>query len=334
MSCPNATSPIDIQNILYSICELKCDYEFSYPNSSTLWLKNNSDHISIKTEFSPDDKSVIFNEGNYQVHEIRIYVKSLHTYTGQNADAEMFIHHKNEKGGNDLLVCIPIVNQNSSNGESSEIFSKIFTELAKRANSKNSESVININSFSLNKLIPMKPYYSYKGTLPYKPCNGTYDIIVFSKNNGGYLTMTNNIYSKLSEIITTNNYLVHKKDTSNVFYNELGPSVLSNSKATSDDIFIDCQPTGADGESLVPVNKTLESALAPDISNLFQNKYFKMLIPVLIIIIVLKIGALILGSISKGGRGGGAAGASASISASASTSALTGGGIRSLCKKK
>ena len=73
---------------------------------------------------------------------------------------------------------------------------------------------------------------------------------------------------------------------------------------------------------------------SPDISNLFQNKYFKMLIPVLIIIIVLKIGALILGSISKGGRGGGAAGASASISASASTSALTGGGIRILCKKK
>ena len=95
----------------------------------------------------------------------------------------------------------------------------------------------------------MKPYYSYKGTLPYKPCNGTYDLIVFSKNNGGYLTMTDNIYSKLSEIITTNNYLVHKKDTTNVFYNELGPSVLANSQATSDDIFIDCQPTGADGES-------------------------------------------------------------------------------------
>ena len=144
--------------------------------------------------------------------------------------------------------------------------------------------------------------------------------------------MTDNIYSKLSEIITTNNYLVHKKDTSNVFYNELGPSVLSNSKATSDDIFIDCQPTGADGESLVPVNKTLESALSSETFNLFQNKYFKMLIPVLIIIIVLKIGSLIFGSISRGGRGGGAAGTTANAAGAALTGG--GGGIRSLCKKK
>jgi len=58
-----------------------------------------------------------------------------------------------------------------------------------------------------------------------------------------------------------------------------------------------------------------------------------MLIPVLIIIIVLKIGSLIFGSISRGGRGGGAAGAP--TGATAPTNALTGGGgIRSLGRKK
>ena len=323
MSCPNATSPIDIKNTTYSICELKCDYEFNYPTSSTLWLKNNSDYISFKTEIT-SDMPVLYNEGKYQVHEIRIFVKSLHTYNGQYADAEMFIHHINESGGNDLLVCIPIVKQDFSNGESSEIFRNIFNELAKRANSKNSETVININTFSLNKLIPMKPFYSYKGTLPYKPCNGNFDIIVFSKSNGGFITMTDNIYSKLSAIITPNIYTVKKIDNTYVYYNELGPSALS--KSTSDDIFIDCQPTGADGESLVPVNKTIESALAPDISKLLQNKYLKMLIPVLIIILILKIGGIILGSIS---RGGSASSSSASASASASSSsAVTSGGSR------
>ena len=292
-------------------------------------LKNKSDHISIKTEIT-SVMPVLYNESKYQVHEIRIFVKSLHTYNGQYADAEMFIHHKNENGGNDLLVCIPIVRQDFSNGESSEIFRNIFTELSKRANSKNSETVININTFSLNKLIPMKPFYSYKGTLPYKPCNGNYDIIVFNKNNGGFITMNDNIYSKLNEIITLNNYNVHKVDDTYVYYNELGPSFLSTS--TSDEIFIDCQPTGDDGTSLVPVNKSLTSALSADIptlSNLLKNKFVKTLITVLIIIIVLKVSTAIFKGISSGGSSGGG-GATSSISSPLSK---VGGGASSFFKK-
>ena len=305
MSCPNATAPINIKLKEYSICEFKCDYEFSYPPSSTLWLKNMEEYLSIKTEVTAD-MPVLYNNNKYQVHEIRLYTPSLHAYAGEKAAAELILHHKNEKGGNDLLVCIPIIKDNSSaNGESSEIFRTIFNDLAKQANSKGRETVIDITSFNLNKLIPLKPFHTYEGTLLYKPCNGAYDYIVFGKNNGGYITMTDKTYAMMSLLIKKNhNYVIHKVDDSFVFYNPKGPSALSKSK-NNDEIYINCEPTGASGESLVPVNKYIEPALAHTVSDFFSNKYVKIVVPVIVIFIMVKIVGGIFNSISSRGGGGG-----------------------------
>ena len=41
-----------------------------------------------------------------EVHEIRIYTPSLHTYDGVRAEAEMIIVHSGF--GKNLLVCIPM----------------------------------------------------------------------------------------------------------------------------------------------------------------------------------------------------------------------------------
>jgi carbonic anhydrase len=302
MSCPNATAPINIKITPYSNCELKCDFHFSYPNSSALWLTNNDEYLSIKTE-TGGDTPVTYNESKYQIIEIRLYSKSLHTYAGENASAELIIHHKSVQGGNDLMVCIPIMNDNNSaKGESSELFRMIVSELAKQANSKNRETVVNIGSFSLNKLVPMAPYYTYTASLLYAPCNGTFDYVVFSKHNGGFMTMNDRTYALFTEIIAKKHtYTIHRISDSNVFYNAKGPSALSSSDR-KEEIFIDCQPTGADGESLVPVYKSLEPALVNNIGDFFNSKIVKMVLPAIMIFLVVKFAGSIFNSISNVGK--------------------------------
>jgi carbonic anhydrase len=312
MTCPNATSPINIKLAQYSTCDLKCDYNFSYPIATPLTLTNKEVYLLIQTEQSAD-LPVVYNDNKYQIHELRLYTKSLHTYAGEYASAELIIHHKNVQGGNDLMVCIPIMNDNSSKGQSSELFRTIMHETAKQANSKNSETLVNITAFNLNKLIPLYPFYTYQGSLLYSPCNGLYNYIVFSKSNGGFMTMDDKTFSLFTQIIPqTHNLTTHTISDGNVFYNTQGPSTLLSKYRNNDEIYIDCQPTGADGESLVPVNKSIEPALVVDISTLFNNKYLKMVLPVLMIFCVVRFAGGILNSISNVGgaasRGGGGKG--------------------------
>ncbi len=111
----------------------------------------------------------------------------------------------------------------------------------------------------------------------------------------------------MSHLIKKNhNYIIHKVDDSFVFYNPKGPSALSKSK-NNDEIYINCEPTGSSGESLVPVNKYIEPALAHTISDFFSNKYVKIVVPVIVIFIMVKIVGGIFNSISSrgGGSGGG-----------------------------
>jgi carbonic anhydrase len=314
MSCPNSTAPININTTPYAMCELKCDYKFGYPDSPTLVLTNNDAYLSIQFD-QTGNAPVVYNDSKYQIHEIRLYPISLHTYGGQNASAELIIHHSNVQGGNDLIVCIPIMNDNSPKGESSELFRMIMSEVANQANSQNRETVANIDSFSLNKFIPMFPYYSYSASLLYTPCGGAYDYIVFSINNGGFMTMDNDTYALFTQVITpTNTYSVNPISDSSVFYNATGPTSIASSSNSNDEIFIDCQPTGANGESLVPVYKSLEPALANNIGDVLNNKFVKMVAPALIIFIVVKFVGSILNSMtnvgkqSGGGGGGGGSG--------------------------
>ena len=305
MSCPNATAPININLTPYTTCELKCDYSFSYSITPTLVLTNNGNNLLIQPENSYDTP-VVYNDSRYQVHEIRLYYASLHTYAGENASAELIIHHTNIQGGNDLIVCIPVMSDDSSNSNSSQLFSTIISQVANQANSSNQQTVASITTFTLNQMVPMTPFYTYSGTLLYAPCNGQYDYIVFSKNNGGYITMSSSTYSTFTQIISQNtDYTVVGIDESSVFYNASGPSNgASTSSENSDEIYIDCQPTGANGTSLVPVNKTIEPGLVVGLSDFINNPYIKSLLPVFVIFIVVKIAGSILNSISNVSSGG------------------------------
>ena len=113
MSCPNATSPIDISiSKITGNCALKCSYSFHYSNSSCI-ATNRGDYLSIsydKTSSPP----VLYNATGYDVKEIRLYIPSLHYYNDSKTNGELVIVHTSKTGSVPLLVCIPIKSNNTS----------------------------------------------------------------------------------------------------------------------------------------------------------------------------------------------------------------------------
>ena len=295
MSCPNATAPIDITNNTASTCELKCNYNFNYPLTNVLTVSNRGDYISMRIE-KTNDSSVSFNADNYDVKDIRIYQPSLHTYGGSKSDAEMIISHYNTSGGKNLLVCIPII-IGASSADSSTLFDTILSDVAKNANSLGKYTVINSSSFTLNKFIPMKPFYSYTGTLPYLPCNGSHNFVVFSKEDSN-VYMSTSAFSVLKKLVYANKYSTKTdKNKGGLFYNEKGPSTITNKDG---DIYIDCTPTGASGESLVPIPSQTQALLSfSSVGPIFDNIFFKIFIAILVILFIWKAGYFILTKISN-----------------------------------
>jgi hypothetical protein len=213
--------------------------------------------------------------------------------------------HNNVSSQGNLLVCVPI-SVGASQGESLSMFDTLISEVAKTANSPGAKTTINIPTFTLDKFIPKKPYYSYTGTLPYSPCNGEYDYVVFSKDNDAVLSISSNAFNSLKKIITANSY-ESKNNKKGVFFNKNGPSPLAG--GAKGDIYMECLPTGSDGESLVPIEKTSEQMFNTEsIKQLFKNNLFiQILTGILLILILTKLGGWLLSGLTsdKGQAGGG-----------------------------
>lgn len=299
MTCPNATAPVNIENNTGSICDLKCEYSFQYSNSS-LNVANRGDYLSLKTDPS-NNPPVTFNANKYDISEIRLYQPSLHAYRGKSAAAELIIVHSGVSSQGNLLVCVPIVlgSSSTSNPESSSILDLIISEVAKTANSAGTKTSVNIPSFSVNKLVPMKPYFSYTGTLPYSPCSGQYDYIVYSQDSGAFLAITEPAYTSLQQVISANSYS-RQPNRGGVYYNKNGPT--NSVGGAGNDIYIECSPTGSEGEVLVPLTKNSEELFNTEtIKQFFKNNSWmtKVLIGLVIVVVLVKLGGFLFSKYDK-----------------------------------
>jgi len=279
MSVSGATSPIDITNNYNDICIEKCKYSFKYPLSN-LNITNKGGYIYITPE-NFNDSPVLYYSKKYNVRGIRLYRKSLHTYGGKNADAELLIIHNNVISSDILIVSIPIM-VGSGNPKSSAIFDTLITEVAKTANSVGKQTSLNNVSFTLDDLIPMNPFFSYNGTLPFSPFNGTNSFVVFnianaiSMSTAAFQSFSNIISESTSQIVPVQNGL---------YYNQKGPTYYSPS-GKSEEIYIECLPTGSSGEVLIEKNKTTETVFNNQIMiNIFNNKIFQGIFIAFLIII-------------------------------------------------
>lgn len=299
MSCSNATSPINIVKSVAGKCDLKCSVIFNYSITSVR-AENKGDFIRLA--FDPQNNPpVIFNAQKYVVQEARIYQPSLHTFSGQHTGAEIIILHQNQSSNQNLLVCVPI----NSSGSTSSTLDDIIKQVAEKANTKGSSTNISNPTFSIKQLIPNKPFYNYVGTLPYLPCNGTYEYIVFDKSNA--INITNNDLLNITKVISPSLYAIHNP-VGGLFYNDGGPGTF----ADGDDIYIECNPTGDDGSVLIgaPKDNTSSGSGSSNAWETIKNSGLLTVIAALIALFVLmKLFLFVFSKMSE--KSGGGSGASA-----------------------
>lgn len=234
MSCTNSDMPINVENTSNK-CDLTCSFSYTYGNSD-LSVTNNGDHLS----FSYDGNStVIYNGDNYNVQDIRLYKPSLNKYYGSKVDAELFIHHVGSSGQN-LLLCVPIVSNNSSSA-SNTMFNNVIPFVPSKLNESRT---INVSNYTLNYFIPKSGFYSYTGKLPYEPCNGNYNIILFDSRNT--INMNPNNLSTIGSILEVPNTKIKASTKNKLYYNKIGTT--ENTLTGEDEIYIDCQPVNESGE--------------------------------------------------------------------------------------
>lgn len=287
----NPTAPIDLTKNTNNVCNLKCSYSFNYAPTN-LRITNKGKYISFKV----DDTTmppVIYNDQNYNVQEVRLYHPSLHTYAGgSTTDAELIILHTNTTNTQKLLVCIPIIKSGTTTSESANYFDSILTEIQRTANSYGQQTVYNQPTFTLGKFVPLKPYYSYSGTLPWNPYNGNYNYIVFLKEDA--ITMTTQAYNVLKQV-TEEHGITTAANPREVFYNASGPVPPNRGE-----IYIDCQPTGDDGEILVPMKLDAGGLMDNEfLRKLFNFTLVKIFIGALVMLLIWKLSIKIIDGIAS-----------------------------------
>mgnify|MGYP003965026093 FL=1 len=176
----------------------------------------------------------------YNVTQIRIYHPSLHTYETNRADGEILIIHNGP--GKNLIVSVPFISGAKTDKGSVQL-NTLITEAVLRVPNVNESVTTSSGNFSLDNFIPdKKGYFSYTGTLPYDPCNGTYSYIVYNIEDA--LNIEASLLTKLKRTITTTDIPVK---TNSFFYNKNG----ANSRGNDDNIYIDCRPVDEAGNILV-----------------------------------------------------------------------------------
>jgi hypothetical protein len=240
---------------IYGKCDLKCEYSFKYKESS-LNVKNNGVNISLTYDNS-NVPPVLYNEVKYNVSKIMLFSPSLHLFNENKIDAEVIIEHTPESGGQNLFVCIPIVKSNNTTTASS-LLTQIIAGIASNAPAENETTNLNLSGFTLDEIVPKKPFFSYSGTYG----DSTSDFIVFGQNFA--IPLNEKILTALGSIIKP---FQLPMIGDNLFFNAKGP----NSGGPVDGgIYISCQPTGSSEEEIDIINtkNTTDSGIGIDESTL------------------------------------------------------------------
>jgi carbonic anhydrase len=165
-----STQSIDIsKKNISGKCDLKCAYNFQYPESNTT-AKNQDVLINLSYDNSKTPP-VTYNTQKYTVTKIIISSPSLHLFNGATTDAEIIIEHTPVKGGPEFLVGIPI-KSSSESSDASYLLKEIIDITGTNAPSQGESTNLSISGFTLDKIVPNKQYYSYTD-------NGKNDWIVF-----------------------------------------------------------------------------------------------------------------------------------------------------------
>jgi len=253
-----------------NICDLKCAYSFDYPETN-ITAKNNEINISLTCD-NINKAPVLFNNMKYTINKINLYAPSIHLYDGLTTPGEFFIEHVPELGGPNLIVCIPMV----ASGEytaATDLITQVIDNVSTNAPSKGETSNLNISSFSLNHIIPKKPFIYYEGNYN----NTITEFIVFPSTSP--IPLAQATLTKLGSIIQPFHLLLKGGD---LFLNTKGPNTGKRHK--NDDIYISCKPTGASEEVSYITQPNPNNTSSS--TNLFSNPTFMNFLKIFLIFFV------------------------------------------------
>jgi len=240
------------QRSVYGKCNLKCSFSSKYEISNSS-ATNNDIYVSV----SYDKQSmppVVFNYQKYNVSTIKIYSPSLHSYDGTKVQGEIIIEHQPVTSGSVLNVCIPIV-QSSDNSKAGQIVSQIIEKVSANAPSKGNTTKLNLDSFTLQNIIPNKPYFNYTN-------QAGVNHILFSKLDA--IPVSQTLLTSLSKIIKPFQLTIPE---TKLFFNSDGPNTKND--LAKEGIYISCNPTGDSEETTNITNNKIYSF---DVSTLFNNQ--------------------------------------------------------------
>lgn len=248
-------------------CDNKCSYEFNYPNTN-LVATNIGTLIMLKCDASKP--SVVYNTEKYTVGSMFLASPSVHLFNNSHANGELLIEHDCITGGPKLIVCVPII-ESTNSSTSTSLLTEVINNVAANAPSKGETTNINMSDFTLNSIIPKKPFYSYTGN---DMTNSSSNFIVYGLIEA--IPLNNNVLSSLSNIISANSI---PTSGNGLFYNSKGPG-----KKNHEGIYISCKPTGFSEEETTVTSSSSSSSSSSD--SLWNNPTGKIIIEVILAILL------------------------------------------------
>ena len=282
------TKPMNIaMNNMDNYCDEKCGYSFQYLTSNICTATNYGTYLHLNYLNAGTTAPVNFNSNAYNVDNIEIYCPSLHEFNGGKTDAEMIITHMPTSVGQPLIVCIPLSAAGKQSNTATQIVSDIInTAVMQPLKEGDPAMAIKLNDYSLNKIIPLQPFYFYNDS-------NNYNIIVFGIENA--ISVNPSVISGLQTLIQG---VTDVKYPSVEFleYNKYGPTIGNGSD--NGEIYINCQPTG-NSEEEIPVTYDKQE-MNNDLGSLFSNPTFILIISSLIFVcIIFAINKLLVFLVSK-----------------------------------
>jgi len=243
-------------------CDLKCSYNFKY-SETNLTAKNNGVSIALTTD-SNKIPPVTYNNQKYNVSNIEIVSPSIHLFNGATAAAEIIINHTPIQGGSQLNVAIPITSSSESS-TASTLITQVIQSVSSNAPAANETTNLSISGFTLQDIVPSKPFYSYTSA------SDNTDFIVFDITNA--IPLSSSTITTLQQIIKP---FPLPTPGGKLFFNSSGP----NTTKVGEGIYISCKPTGSsDEETAVTYNKNVTTY---DFTDLTNNPTVKLIFQIII----------------------------------------------------
>lgn len=132
-------------------------------SSPTTNENNGNTYLSVSFNETKPNPSVSFSGLGYNETEMRIYAPSLHLFNNKRADLEVCIYHDQINGlPEKLLICIPFMKKKSESSTELSESSNVILNMFNSIGGCNSSPKLTTTAFSLNTLLPSKPYFYYK----------------------------------------------------------------------------------------------------------------------------------------------------------------------------